>query len=365
MKDYYQILGVSKNATEEEIKKAFRKLAHQHHPDKKTGDANKFKEINEAYQILSDRNKRSQYDRFGTAEPFAGFPGGGQAGPNANWGGFPGFEGQFNGDFGDLNDIFDSFFEGLGVKPKRRTYQRGSDLETILEITLEEAYHGVLKNIEVKTYIKCQDCKGKGADESAGSTTCSICSGRGEIKEQSRTFFGSFYQVKPCAHCRGVGQIPNKICASCHGTGRKQSERKISVEILPGVNNDQIIKMTGAGEAGERGAMEGDLYIRIRVKSHSIFMRQGNDLIIKKDLNVIDLLLGKKIEVPTISGGKITVEIPAQFNLKEDLRVRGEGMPRFGSFGRGDLMINFSLKAPKKLDSKIKKTLEDILGNEA
>ena len=361
-KDYYKILGVSKNATDTEIKKAYRILAHKYHPDKKGGDDLKFKEINEAYQVLSDKTKKANYDRYGNAEPFG-------AGNGFNWGGFSqgggpaGWEGidpGAFGDFGDLGEIFESFFEGLGVRPKRRTYNRGSDIETSLEITLEEAFRGVIRELKIKTQARCPDCHGKGADDREGYTTCSACAGQGEVKEQSRTFFGSFYQVKTCKNCSGTGQIPNKSCGSCRGTGRKSAERKVSVEILPGVENGQIIKIKGAGEAGEREAEEGDLYIQVRVALHSLFARRDDDLVIKKDIEVINLLLGKKLEIPTISGGKLAIEIPAHFNLKEELRIRGEGMPRFGNLGRGDLLVNFTIKAPKKLSPKAKKLLEDL-----
>ena len=357
-KDYYKILGVNKTATEDEIKKAYRKLAHEHHPDKKGGNEQRFKEINEAYQTLSDKTKRATYDRYGNAEPFG--PGGSQA----NYGGWEGFQGggdgSFYGDFGDLNDVFESFFENMGVRPRRKTYQKGSDLELLTEITLEEAFRGIAKKTRIKTYTPCSTCNGKGADEKAGFTKCSTCDGQGEIKEQSRTFFGSFMQVKTCKKCNGLGQVPNKACVACSGTGRKQSDREINFEIVPGIQNDQIIKITGAGETGERGAGTGDLYIHIRITPHSSFSRRGDDLIVRKDLHIADLLLGKKIEIPTISGGKIYAEIPTHFDLKEDLKIKNEGMPRFGAFGRGDLLVNFIIKAPKKASGKTKKVLEEI-----
>lgn len=375
MKDYYKILGVQKAASDEDIKKAYRKLAHQYHPDKAGGDENKFKEINEAYQVLSDRAKRAQYDRFGTAEPFGYTQGGpfGATGGGPGYGGWGGSSGQpgwedfgFSaggrdfGDMGDLNDIFESFFEGLGVRPHRRTYEKGGDLEAVEEITLEEAFRGAVKNLRIRTYAPCEHCQGKGADASAGFSTCSVCSGQGEIREQKRTFFGSFSQVKICDKCRGSGQVPNKVCNFCKGSGRVMAERQVKVEILPGVENGQLIKIKGAGEAGERGTGSGDLYVRIKVKPHAVFERHGADLLVKKELKIFNLLLGKKLEIPTISGGKIYAEIPAHFNLKENLRVAGEGMPRFGSYGRGDLLLNFVIKAPKKLGDKAKKILEEL-----
>ncbi len=369
MKDYYKILGVARNASEEEIKKAYRRLAHKYHPDKAGGDEKKFKEINEAYQILSDKKKKSFYDTYGTAEPFGGFSA--QGGP-AGWdfsgfhppagGGGPGFGGQEFSfyDFGDVNEILESFFEGIGAKPRRRTYQRGSDIEVVQEITLEEAFRGAIKQLKIKTFVSCNVCQGQGGDVSAGSKTCDACNGQGEIREKRQTFFGSFSQIKTCGRCRGSGRIPNRICETCRGSGRLSGERTLELKILPGVQDEQFIKIKSAGEAGELGTPTGDLYVRIKIKPHPLFERRADDLIIKKELKILDLLLGKKIEIPTISGGKLQVEIPAHFNLKDNLRIPGEGMPHFGSFGRGDLLVSFIIKAPKKLSPKAKKILEDL-----
>jgi len=374
MKDYYTILGVTKTATEEDIKRAYRKLAHQYHPDKPGGDEKKFKEINEAYQILSDKSKRAQYDRFGTAEPMGGFGGNGAGGFNsAQWGGFEGFGGfdpQNFGDMGDMGDIFETFFEGMGVRPRRKTYEKGSDLELQEQVTLEEAFKGIAKKIKIRTLVQCAKCSGKGAEPGSGFDKCSVCDGQGEIREQRRTFFGSFSQVKTCAKCHGSGEIPKKPCSVCKGAGRNEAEREIKVDILAGIEDGQLIKINGMGEAGERGTASGDLYVRVRVRPHPLFERHGNDLVVTRELRVLDLLLGKKIDVPTIAGKEVSVEIPANFNLKDYLRVSGEGMPRFGASsmafgsGRGDLLINFLIKAPKKPSSRAKKILEELEGEE-
>lgn len=362
-RDYYKILGVEKGATDEEIKKAYRKLAHQHHPDKSGGDEKKFKEINEAYQVLSDKNKRANYDRFGAAEP-QGFGGGAEGAPFGGFGfDFDGFGAQ-GYEVGDLGEIFDSFFEGLGVRPRRRTYRRGSDVAFEEQVTLAEAFRGVTKQLRVRTLLRCETCKGQGADSSHGFATCAVCGGRGEIKEQRQTFFGSFSQVKTCAKCFGSGQLPNKACATCRGSGRIEGERDVLVEILPGIHDDQIIKIQGAGEAGERGTSPGDLYVRAKVVPHPTFERHGDDLLLKKEAKLVDLLLGKKIEIPTIGGGTLYVEVPSHFNLQEHVRVPGEGMPRFGSSGRGDLLISFVLKTPKKISARAKKLLEDLAREE-
>jgi molecular chaperone DnaJ len=365
-KDYYHILGIAKNASDEEIKKAYRKLAHQYHPDKPNGDEKKFKEINEAYQVLSDKVKRTQYDRFGSAEPMGGFPGGGGAqwgggfpgGMPPNWEGGFGFDPEGMGNMGDLNDIFETFFEGLGVRPRRKTYAQGSDLELQEQISLEEAFRGVARSVRLRTFVQCEKCKGKGAEAGVGFEKCTVCDGRGEVREERKTFFGSFSQVKACEKCHGVGEISKKACGVCKGAGRIEAEREIKIEILPGIEDGQIIKIKNMGEAGERGTSAGDLYVHVRVKPHATFERHGDDLIVACELKVLDLLLGKKIEVPTISGGRIAVEIPANFNLKDNLRIPGEGMPRFGSYGRGDLLVNFIIKAPKKIDPKVRKILE-------
>lgn len=355
-KDYYKILGISKTASEEEVKKAFRKLAHEHHPDKAHGNEAKFKEANEAYQVLSDKKKREYYDRFGS-EPQAGFGGGGGPFPGWDMGGM-----DFNGanvNFGDLGDIFETFFGGMGGQP-RKTYRRGSDIEAVQEITLEESFAGIIKNITLRTYITCSDCGGKGGEPAAGMSACTVCNGRGEVKEEKRTFFGSFSQVKTCPNCQGFGEVPKKVCSHCKGAGRIMGERKISLDIRAGIADGQLIQIKGAGEAGERATPAGDLYVRIKVKPHHVFGRQGDDLITRKKVRVVDLLLGRMLEVQTIEGKTIEVEIPAGADLKEFIRVKGEGMPRFGRSGRGELLIDLEIKAPEKLSAKDRELLQGL-----
>lgn len=363
MADYYKILGINKGASDEEIKKSFRKLAHQYHPDKKGGNEKKFKEIAEAYSILSDKKKREQYDKYGRV--FDGQQSNGGAGPFGAGGPFNngfGFEfdpSAFN-DFTDLGDIFSAFFEGMGVRQKRRTYHRGADIEIIQEITLEEAFYGVKKELKYNIAVGCAKCNGKGYDQKEGLEKCSVCGGSGEIKEARNTFFGNFSQIKQCKECFGSGQIPKKSCAECRGMGIISGNRDIKVEILPGVMDSQFIKITGVGEAGERGAGIGDLYVRIKIKPHSVFSRRGNDLFIRKEIKLIDILLGEKIEAPTIDGKKIQIEIPENFDLKNDLIIPKQGMPIFGSSNRGNLVVEFKIKTPKKPNAKAKKILEDL-----
>ncbi|MEK7612402.1 MAG: J domain-containing protein [Patescibacteria group bacterium] len=359
--DYYKILGVQKGATEEEIKRAYRKLAHKYHPDKSGGDDGMFKKINEAYQILSNKEKRAQYDRFGRVFEGGNMGGGGQGGFDfRNFG--EGFDSVNVDDLGNLGDIFDAFFEGMGVKRKRRAYERGSDLELVQEIALEDAFRGVTKPITFKTFIACTECKGKGHFEAKGFTECSACDGRGEIQESRRTFFGNFAQVKPCAKCLGQGKIPNKICGKCSGAGRVQGEKTVQVGIAAGVHDGQLVKIQGGGEAGPNSASEGDLYIRIRVKPHPVFTREGDDVRIRHDANLADILLERKVIVKTLSGGKISVDVPPNFIFGKTIVVNGEGMPKLGSPLRGNLLVDMDIKFPKKLTANAKKLLEDLKG---
>ena len=356
--DFYKILGVSKNASDEDIKRAYRKLAHEHHPDKAGGNEAQFKKINEAYQVLGSKEKRAQYDRFSSGGGSAF--GGGHYGQHA--GGFGGFDaGNIDpSEFGDLGDIFESFFGGGGRR--RKTYTRGSDLQVNQDISLEDSFNGVKKELSFKAYAQCQECAGLGHFAKEGTKQCTTCNGQGEVKEVRNTFFGNFQQVRACSKCRGSGQIPNKICNTCKGAGRAVAGRSLKVEILPGVMDGQLIKISGAGEAGEQGAPAGDLYVQVRVLPHKVFARKENDLYIKKQVTLVDVLLGKKVEVPTISGKPQDIEIPAGFNLTEKLKVAGQGMPRWSSYGHGDMYVELDVRTPKKITAKARKLLEDLSG---
>lgn len=357
-KDYYKILGVSKNASEEEIKKAYHRLAHQYHPDKAGGDEKKFKEISEAYQILSNKEKRVQYDRFGQVFSEAG----GGGGPAYGWEGFGpdvfwqggGFEPS-----GDWGDLFESIFENLGVSP-RRTYTHGSDIEIKQEIDLKDVLKGLKLHLSFSTYVPCQSCQGQGYDKTKGFSSCLTCGGRGKIRENRQTFFGNFSQVKTCPQCQGLGQIPNKVCSICSGKGRIKGEKEVVVDVAPGIENGQVIKIKGAGEAGERKSPAGDLYVVIKVRPHPSFERKGADLFTIKEIKLSDLLLRKEIFCFDLNGDKFNVQIPAGFNVREKLRIPGQGLPRFGSFGRGDLYLSFNLKLPKKFSPKARKIIQDL-----
>lgn len=358
MKDFYKILGVKKDATEDDIKKAYRKLAHQFHPDKQGGNEAKFKEVSEAYQILSNKEKRAMYDRFGRVD------GASSGGSPFGAGGWPGF-GDFNVEFGfgadgfgDASDVFDAFFEGLGLR-RRKTYQRGGDVEIMQEIILEEAFSGVKKTVKYDTFVNCKQCEGVGYDKKSGVTACSACGGQGEIRESRRTFFGAFSQVKVCPDCQGSGEKPNKICSYCSGSGRETGSRQVEIFIKSGIDNKQVITIKGAGEAGGRNSQPGDLYIVIKVKPHSVFERHGADLLIKQFIGVAEAFLGKKIKINTLAGRFIEIEAPAGFNFKEKLRLAGLGMPKLEG-GHGDLYVDFELRQPKKLSPKAQKLLEEL-----
>lgn len=364
-KDYYKILGVPRGASEEEIKKAYRKLAHQYHPDKAHGNEAKFKEVNEAYQVLGNKEKRAQYDRFGQVFEGTGPQGGPSSGGFGGFGGFgsEGFRVNIE-DLGDLGDIFESMFGefGGGFGRRHETYRRGSDVEVAVELTLEEAFRGVRRAIRFSTAVACTKCKGVGYDKAKGTTSCETCKGRGEVREARRTFFGNFTQVRSCPTCRGRGEVPNEECKLCGGSGRITGTREVEITIAPGVEDGQIIQVRGMGEAGERGAAAGDLYVMVRVKPHVAFERKKADLFTSLEVKLTDLALGRTLEVRGIDGERIKVEIPAGYDLHAPLKISGKGMPRFGSFGRGDLYLTLRVRTPKKLSAKAKKLLEELSG---
>ncbi len=360
-KDYYKVLGVSKGASEDEIKKAYRKLAHQYHPDKQGGDEKKFKEVNEAYQVLGNKEKKTQYDQFGRVFEGGGMPGGGNPFEGVDFGG-SGF--RWNAGEGvDMNDIFESIFEQFGGGGrKRHTYTQGADVEIVQDISLEEAFHGITREVSFKTNVLCETCKGLGYAKEKGQKDCTKCGGRGEIRVERRTFFGQFAQVQQCPDCFGSGKVPNAPCASCKGKGRVFGARVVHFSIAPGVEDGQVIKVTGMGETGERGGGNGDCYVVVRVKPHPHFTRRKSDLYLIKEVRVQDVLLEKEMELGDISGEKFTVAIPRGFSLQEKMKIPHRGMPKFGSSGRGDLYITFDLRVPKHISGKAKKLLEELEG---
>lgn len=359
MKDYYKILGVPRDASQEEIKKAYRKLAHKYHPDKKGGDEKKFKEINEAYQVLSDAKKRKQYDQFGTMFDGQGFDFTKQ-GP-WGFGNFDNFEDVFsNIDFEDigLGSFFENFFGGYQTsRTERKT--RGNDLTVDLEISLEEAAFGAQKEIELEKFDVCGECNGSGAEKGTKFKECFRCHGKGKIDQSFKTFFGIMRKIGFCPDCRGKGKIPEVLCGNCSGTGRKKELKKIMVQIPKGINENEFIKIAKEGEVGEFGASPGDLYVRIKIKKHPLFERRGDDIYYVLPINFSQAALGDKVEIPTLYGN-VKLKIPAGIQSGKLLYLRGRGIPHLNKWGMGDMYVKIKVKTPEKLSSKAKKLLEEL-----
>lgn len=361
MKDYYKILGVDRNASEEEIKKAYRQLAHKYHPDKAGGDEKKFKEINEAYQVLSNKEKREQYDRFGTTFETPG------AGPWHGWSSPFGDSFDFSEFFRqnrdgrsfdfDLNDIFDSFF-GTGTRTQRR--KKGNDIRIDLEISLEEAFLGTSKKVELRKFIKCPKCTGTGAEPGTPLKQCLDCSGKGEIRRTRQSFLGSISEIVICPACHGEGVKPEKVCRDCRGEGRRSDLKEIKIDIPAGIQNGQLIKIAGEGEMAEKGGVAGDLYAHIHIRPHRTFRRDGNDLYCELPISFSQAALGDKIEVQTIDGGAIDLKIPAGIESGAVLKVKGKGMKIIGHSGRGDFYVQIKVKTPKSLTREQKELLEKL-----
>jgi len=358
MKDYYQILGVARSASQDEIKKAYYKLAHKYHPDK-GGDEKKFKEINEAYQILSDKEKRGQYDRFGRVPE--GAPGG-APGFDFQWAwGRPDidFEDIFRTDFGDFGDMVEEMF-GVGEKRRKKDFKKGRDIEIDLEISLEDVLKGKEKEIYLTKMVSCPRCQGSGAEPGTKIKECFSCRGTGEVQQIKKTFLGTFTKYVVCPECGGEGVHPEKPCNVCKGEGRIGGEEKIKIFVPAGVDTNQIIKVEGRGEAGRRGGKTGDLYVRIFVKTHPIFKRKGDDLYISLPISFSQAALGDEMEVQTLEGKKILLNIPVGTESGKVLRISGKGIPHFSGYGQGNLYVELIVKTPKKLTKKQKELLEQL-----
>lgn len=355
-KDYYEVLGINKGASKDEIKKAFYKLAHKYHPDKKDGNEAKFKEVNEAYQTLSDDSKRSKYDQFGSGYE-SGFSGGGGFG-----GGQSGFEGfDFSGfqnggadfDFGNLNDIFSDFFGGGG----RAQARRGRDISTEIQIPFADSIFGVTRKILITKTSSCLTCKGVGAKEGSKMETCKTCNGQGKLHETKRSFLGTISSTKVCENCYGSGEVPKEKCDKCHGKGVLKREEEITIAIPSGIRDGEMIRMTGMGEAITKGTA-GDLYIKINVAPHAVFKRDGGDLVMNLNLKLSDALLGTKYPIETLDGN-IEVTIPEGVSINEVLRVKGKGVPT-AKGKRGDLLIKLNIKMPTKVSKKSRELIEEL-----
>lgn len=357
-KDYYKILGVEKTASPEDIKKAYYKLAHEHHPDKKGGDEAKFKEVNEAYQTLSDKDRRTQYDRFGT-----GFNGGTQQGggfnqQNVNW---EDIMGGMGGDFGNIEDIFEMFGGGFGGgRRKPKDTRKGRDLEMILELDLESILHAQDKEVIITKNSTCSRCEGTGAEPGTKVKECFTCRGTGRVQEIRKTFLGTISQYVVCPDCQGEGVKPEKACNVCHGEGRIKKEEKIRINIPAGVDNNQIIKVKGKGEAGKRGGEAGDLFIRLSIKPNHIFERNGDDIYIKQNITFSEATLGGKIKIPTLEGEKVIVSVPSGTESGKILKISKRGIPHFSGIGRGNLYLQLNINTPGKLTKRQKELLEEL-----
>jgi molecular chaperone DnaJ len=342
MKDYYQILEVDRNASEDEIKRAYRRLALKYHPDRNPGDKNaeeKFKEINEAYACLSDPQKRAQYDTYGTVEDVgAGF----------------GFE-DFASSFGDVfSDIFSDFF-GTFTGRQRRRPTKGADLRYDLEIDLSEAVFGTEKKIKVPRWETCTSCNGNGSKDGINLSTCNICRGTGQTRLQQ----GFFTISRTCSNCGGTGKVIVEICRECKGKGKIKRHRTVSLKVPPGVDTGIKLKVSGEGEAGSYGGPPGDLYVVINVAPHPFFKRKGNDLHCEVPISFVQAALGGEIEVPTIDG-TASIKIPPGTPSGRVFHLKGKGVPRLGAHGRGDQFVTVYIDVPKKLSQRQKELLQEF-----
>ena len=358
MKNYYDILGVPKTATEEEIKTAFRKLAHKYHPDKKGGDEKKFKEASEAYAVLSDKKKRAEYDAYGRTFAGGGPGAGGGAGPggfdfsNFNFGqGFEGF--SMNGQEFDLGDIFGEFFGG-GTRQRR-----GRDISIDIELPFKESIFGTERRVLIAKTAVCDTCSGTGAAKGTKMVSCTSCNGKGELRESRNTFFGSFTSTRVCPRCRGRGEMPETPCKTCRGEGVLKREEEIRVNVPAGVSDGEMIRMPRMGEA-VAGGTAGDLYVKLHIRPDKQFAREGNNLLTSLPIKLTDALLGGEYRIRTFDGEEM-LTVPAGVNHGEVLRVRGKGVPH-GRGSRGDLLVRIDVEFPKKLSGTARELIEKLRG---
>jgi molecular chaperone DnaJ len=349
-RDYYEVLGVPKNASEADIKKAFRTLARQYHPDAnqedpKTGE--KFKEINEAYQVLSDADKRAKYDQFGHAAEQMGGTGGNP------------FEGMGGADAGGFGDIFDMFFGGQMGRQRQRGPARGADLQYEIDLSLEEAAFGVRKEIRIPRTEACETCHGSGARPGSQPVTCSKCRGTGQVQQATNTVFGRFVNVAACDRCGGDGKIIENPCPTCRGRGQVQKIHTVEVNIPAGVDTGHRLRMSGFGENGERGGGPGDLFIVMRVKPDGRFRREGDDLVSEVGISMVQAALGTEVEVPTLDGAE-TVKIAEGTQHGDTIRLKGKGVRHLRGSGRGDLHVVVSVKVPKGLSVRERELLREL-----
>lgn len=354
-KDYYNLLGISKNATQDEIKRAFRKLAHELHPDK-GGDPKKFKEVNEAYQVLSDTEKRKQYDQYGTTFE--------QAQAQGGMGGFEGFR-DFTGftegmgvNFEDLGDLFGGIFGGGGGRRSGRA-RRGRDIEADMKIGFHESVFGVQKEIELWKTVVCDRCTGKGAEPGSKVKTCATCHGQGQVRQGRRTLLGVVETVVACETCNGQGERFETVCSKCRGGGVAKELRRVVVKVPAGIAHGQTIRLSGEGEAGERGAQAGDLYLTVRVASDARFTRDGDDIHSEITLSFSQAALGTTIDVDTVDG-VVALKVPAGTQSGQEFRLKGKGVVHLKSSGRGDHLVHVQVKTPKDVNRRQRDLLEQL-----
>lgn len=366
-RDYYEVLGVSKTATDEELKKAYRKLAKKYHPDanpdNKEEAEKKFKELNEAYETLSDPQKRRMYDQFGPDGPQgfggAGGPFGGQNGYYSyTTSGFDGF-----GDFGDLGDIFSSFFGGgFGGRTSRTSNapRKGADLNVHTDISFEESYLGTEKEIVITRNEKCSTCHGTGAKPGTSVVKCTMCNGTGQVKQVQNTILGQMQTTRTCTNCHGTGEIIKEPCESCRGKGTVRKQPKIKVKIPAGIDDGQTVVLRGEGEPGEKGGPNGDLYITVRVKRHSIFTRKGNTVFCEIPITITQASLGAELEIPLVNGTKEKYRIPDGTQTGTKFTIRNKGFKSVNSSAQGDLIFTVIVQTPKRLTKEQRDLLTQL-----
>lgn len=350
-KDYYKILGVDRNASDDDIKKAFRKLAHQHHPDKQGGDTAKFKEINEAYQVLSDKTKRQQYDQFGSEYVNQAGAGGGNP-----FGGAQGFDFNF-GNMEDLGDMFGGFGEMFGFGGRGSKRQQGNDVAVDAELTLEEAAFGVQRTFKLNKLSTCETCDGSGGQPGSKVNECKHCGGRGQVTRVQNTILGAIQTVVTCPECRGTGKIPEKQCTTCHGTGTHKRTEEITINIPAGIQDGQSIRVAGRGEAAPFNGTPGDLYIRVHVAKHKFLERDGDTIYSEAHISFPTAALGGEAQTHTLEG-KVTIKIPEGIQSGELIRLKGRGIERRGA--RADQYVRVIVDVPKKVSRAAKKLLEEL-----
>ncbi len=352
-RDYYEILGLQKGASRDEVKKAFRKLAAEYHPDKKTGDEAKFKEISEAYSVLGDEKKKAEYDTYGHAYSGAGGGGGGQGFGGFNWADFQQAAGQQGGFEFDLGDIFGDMFGG-----GQRRQARGRDISIDIELSFEESVFGTNRKVLLSKMNTCVECTGTGAKKGTEMTSCTTCNGNGKVRETRQSIMGTFQTVRECTVCNGSGKVPKERCGYCAGVGVRKSEEEIAVAVPGGIQNGEMIRMTGRGEAVAHGA-PGDLYIKIHVKNHSTITREGSTLMTTLHIKLSDALLGNDYTITTLDG-TVDIKIPAGIKHGELLRIKNKGVPQGTGGQRGDFMVKVIIDIPQKLSRKARQLIEDL-----